>query len=66
MWDEFAADDFDDLMRMIRSLDGRFCPPQMHPLRHLLLWESCGRACSVSAPSSVVEYTVPEGDIVSR
>lgn len=47
--DEFAADDFDDLMQDDPSLAD--VEPAAEPVQ-------------ASAPSSVVEYTVPEGDIV--
>lgn len=47
--DEFAADDFDDLMQDDPSLAD--VEPAAEPVH-------------ASAPSSVVEYTVPEGDIV--
>ena len=61
--DEFAADDFDDLMQddpsfadmgALSAADAPVAAPV----------EPAQVPAPVSAPSSVVEYTVPEGDIV--
>lgn len=61
--DEFAADDFDDLMQddpsfadvgALSAADAPVAAPV----------EPAAEPVQASAPSSVVEYTVPEGDIV--
>lgn len=57
--DEFAADDFDDLMQDDPSFaDVGALPAADAPV------VAPAEPAQVSAPSSVVEYTVPEGDIV--
>lgn len=63
--DEFAADDFDDLMQD----DPSFADAEALPAADALVAapasvESAAEPVQASAPSSVVEYTVPEGDIV--
>ena len=57
--DEFAADDFDDLMQD----DPSFAEVGALPAADAPVVAPAEPA-QVSAPSSVVEYTVPEGDIV--
>lgn len=63
--DEFAADDFDDLMQD----DPSFADVGALPAADALVAapasvEPAAEPVQASAPSSVVEYTVPEGDIV--
>lgn len=63
--DEFAADDFDDLMQD----DPSFADAEALPAADALVAapasvESAAEPVQASAPSSVVEYTVHEGDIV--
>lgn len=63
--DEFAADDFDDLMQD----DPSFADAEALPAADALVAapasvKSAAEPVQASAPSSVVEYTVPEGDIV--
>lgn len=63
--DEFAADDFDDLMQD----DPSFADAEALPAADALVAapasvEPAAEPVQASAPSSVVEYTVPEGDIV--
>ena len=57
--DEFAADDFDDLIQDDPSFaDAEALPAADAPVA------APDEPTQVPAPSSVVEYTVPEGDIV--
>ena len=58
--DEFAADDFDDLMQD----DPSFADAEALPAADAPVVEPAAEPAQASAPSSVVEYTVPEGDIV--
>ena len=59
--DEFAADDFDDLMQD----DPSFAEAEALPAADApASVEPAAEPIQASAPSSVVEYTVPEGDIV--
>lgn len=61
--DEFAADDFDDLLQDDPSFaDVEALPAADAPIAAPA--EPAQVPAPVSAPSSVVEYTVPEGDIV--
>ena len=63
--DEFAADDFDDLMQDDASFaDAEALPAADAPVAAPASVEPAAEPVQVSAPSSVVEYTVPEGDIV--
>ena len=63
--DEFAADDFDDLMQDDPSFaDVGALPAADAPVAAPASVEPAAEPVQVSAPSSVVEYTVPEGDIV--
>lgn len=63
--DEFAADDFDDLMQDDPSFaDAEALPAADAPVAAPASVEPAAELVQVSAPSSVVEYTVPEGDIV--
>lgn len=63
--DEFAADDFDDLMQDDPSFaDAEGLPAADAPVAAPASVEPAAEPVQVSAPSSVVEYTVPEGDIV--
>ena len=63
--DEFAADDFDDLMQDDPSFaDVGALSAADAPVAAPASVEPAAEPVQVSAPSSVVEYTVPEGDIV--
>jgi len=63
--DEFAADDFDDLMQDDTSFaDVGALPAADAPVAAPASVEPAAEPVQASAPSSVVEYTVPEGDIV--
>lgn len=63
--DEFAADDFDDLMQDDTSFaDAEALPAADAPVAAPAFVEPAAEPVQASAPSSVVEYTVPEGDIV--
>ena len=63
--DEFAADDFDDLMQDDPSFaDAEALPAADAPVAAPAFVEPAAEPVQASAPSSVVEYTVPEGDIV--
>ena len=63
--DEFAADDFDDLMQDDPSFaDAEALPAADAPVAAPASVEPATEPVQASAPSSVVEYTVPEGDIV--
>ena len=63
--DEFAADDFDDLLQDDPSFaDAEALPAADAPVAAPASVEPAVEPVQVSAPSSVVEYTVPEGDIV--
>lgn len=63
--DEFAADDFDDLMQDDPSFaDAEALPAADAPVAAPASVEPAAEPAQASAPSSVVEYTVPEGDIV--
>ena len=63
--DEFATDDFDDLMQDDPSFaDAEALPAADAPVAAPASVEPAAEPVQVSAPSSVVEYTVPEGDIV--
>lgn len=63
--DEFAADDFDDLMQDDPSFaDVGALPAADAPVAAPAFVEPAAEPVQASAPSSVVEYTVPEGDIV--
>lgn len=63
--DEFAADDFDDLMQDDPSFaDVGALPAADAPVAAPASVEPATEPVQASAPSSVVEYTVPEGDIV--
>ena len=63
--DEFAADDFDDLMQDDPSLaDAEALPAADALVAAPASVKSAAEPVQASAPSSVVEYTVPEGDIV--
>ena len=63
--DEFAADDFDDLLQDAPSFaDAEALPAADAPVAAPASVEPAAEPVQVSAPSSVVEYTVPEGDIV--
>lgn len=63
--DEFAADDFDDLMQDDASFaDAEALPAADAPVAAPAFVEPAAEPVQASAPSSVVEYTVPEGYIV--
>ena len=63
--DEFAADDFDDLMQDDPSFaDAEALPAADAPVAAPASVEPAAEPVQASAPSSAVEYTVPEGDIV--
>ncbi|WP_294643304.1 FadR/GntR family transcriptional regulator [uncultured Rothia sp.] len=63
--DEFAADDFDDLMQDDPSFaDAEALPAADAPVAAPDSVEPAVEPVQASAPSSVVEYTVPEGHIV--
>lgn len=63
--DEFAADDFDDLLQDDPSFaDVEALPAADAPVAAPDSVEPAAEPVQASAPSSVVEYTVPEGDIV--
>ena len=63
--DEFAADDFDDLMQDDPSFaDVGALSAADAPVAAPAFVEPAAEPVQASAPSSVVEYTVPEGDIV--
>ena len=63
--DEFAADDFDDLLQDDPSFaDAEALPVADASVAAPASVEPAAEPVQVSAPSSVVEYTVPEGDIV--
>ena len=63
--DEFAADDFDDLLQDDPSFaDAEALPAADAPVAAPASVEPATESVQASAPSSVVEYTVPEGDIV--
>lgn len=63
--DEFATDDFDDLLQDDPSFaDAEALPAADAPVAAPASVEPAAEPVQVSAPSSVVEYTVPEGDIV--
>lgn len=63
--DEFAADDFDDLMQDDPSFaDAEALPAADAPVAAPASVKSAAEPVQASAPSSVVEYTVPESDIV--
>lgn len=63
--DEFAADDFDDLMQDDPSFaEVGALPAADAPVVAPASVEPAAEPVQASAPSSVVEYTVPEGDIV--
>lgn len=63
--DEFAADDFDDLLQDDPSFaDVGALPAADAPVAAPASVEPAAEPVQASAPSSVVEYTVPEGDIV--
>lgn len=63
--DEFAADDFDDLMQDDPSFaDAEALPAADAPVAAPASVEPAAESVQASARSSAVEYTVPEGDIV--
>lgn len=63
--DEFAADDFDDLLQDDPSFaDAEALPAADVPVAAPASVEPAAEPVQASAPSSAVEYTVPEGDIV--
>ena len=63
--DEFAADDFDDLLQDDPSFaDAEALPAADVPVAAPASVEPAVEPVQVSAQSSAVEYTVPEGDIV--
>ena len=63
--DEFAADDFDDLLQDDPSFaDAEALPAADAPVAAPTSVEPAVEPVQASAQSSVVEYTVPEGDIV--
>ena len=63
--DEFAADDFDYLLQDDPSFaDAEALPAADAPVAAPASVEPAAEPAQASAPSSVVEYTVPEGDIV--
>ena len=63
--DEFAADDFDDLLQDDPSFaDAEVLPAADAPVAAPASVEPAVEPVQASVQSSVVEYTVPEGDIV--
>lgn len=63
--DEFAADDFDDLLQDDPSFaDAEALPAVDAPVAAPASVEPTVESVQASAQSSAVEYTVPEGDIV--
>lgn len=63
--DEFAVDDFDDLLQDDPSFaDAEALPAADVPVAAPASVEPAAEPVQASASSSVVEYTVPEGDIV--
>ncbi|MFW7389022.1 MAG: FadR/GntR family transcriptional regulator [Rothia mucilaginosa] len=63
--DEFAADDFDDLLQDDPSFaDAEALPAADVPVAAPASVEPTVEPVQASLPSSAVEYTVPEGDIV--
>lgn len=63
--DEFAADDFDDLLQDDPSFaDAEVLPAADAPVAAPAFVEPAAEPVQVSAQSSAVEYTVPEDDIV--
>ena len=63
--DEFAADDFDDLLQDDPSFtDAEALPAADAPVAAPASVEPAAEPVQASAQSSAVEYTVPEGDIV--
>ncbi len=63
--DEFAADDFDDLLQDDPSFaDAEALPAADAPVAAPASVEPAAEPVQASASSSAVEYTVPEGDIV--
>lgn len=63
--DEFAADDFDDLLQDDPSFaDAEALPAADAPVAAPASVEPTVESVQASAQSSAVEYTVPEGDIV--
>ena len=63
--DEFAADDFDDLLQDDPSFaDAEALPAADAPVAAPASVEPAAESAQASLPSSAVEYTVPEGDIV--
>lgn len=63
--DEFAADDFDDLLQDDPSFaDAEALPAADAPVAAPASVEPAVEPVQASLPSSAVEYTVPEGDIV--
>lgn len=63
--DEFAADDFDDLLQDDPSFaDAEALPAADAPVAAPTSVEPAVEPVQASVQSSVVEYTVPEGDIV--
>lgn len=63
--DEFAADDFDDLLQDDPSFaDAEALPAADAPVAAPASVEPAVEPVQASAQSSAVEYTVPEGDIV--
>lgn len=63
--DEFAADDFDDLLQDDPSFaDAEALPAADVPVAAPAFVEPAVEPVQASAQSSAVEYTVPEGDIV--
>lgn len=63
--DEFAADDFEDLLQDDPSFaDAEALPAADAPVAAPASVEPVAESVQASLPSSVVEYTVPEGDIV--
>lgn len=63
--DEFAADDFDDLLQDDPSFaDAEALPAADTPVAAPASVEPAVEPVQASAQSSAVEYTVPEGDIV--
>ena len=63
--DEFAADDFDDLLQDDPSFaDAEALPAADAPVAAPASVEPAVEPVQASARSSAVEYTVPEGDIV--
>lgn len=63
--DEFAADDFDDLLQDDPSFaDAEALPAADAPVAAPASMEPAAEPVQASVQSSAVEYTVPEGDIV--